>query len=204
MVHLTIAYSCPLDAKTPTTKDLQRIWRSAFPPLRAHSFRSTILLDDSVKKAKRQPDNHICVIDYTAAVKANDAKYFRAARGTEGQGSSGSNVVPDLSNEARQVDSTLLAIVGILDELRTKDDVSSWLRAGGIRRIPLSDELAPKASDNEAQGTKAERMTDLAIVNSTGLWFEDERILGHWIRKGREVLHELDIPIIADSNSSRS
>ncbi|PVG02263.1 hypothetical protein CPB86DRAFT_823094 [Serendipita vermifera] len=193
------------NAKTPTIKDLQRIWRSKFPPLAAHSFKSTVLLDDSVRKAKRQPDNHVCVTDYTAAVRANDAKYFCAVRGTAAQGSTGPDAAPsDISNESQEVDSILLAIVGILDELRAKDDVSSWLRAGGIRRIPMSDaSILPETDKSEPQSTEAGSIKTLPTVNSnsTGLWFEDDRVLRYWIQKGKEVLNELEIPIIADSNS---
>lgn len=94
-----------------------------------------------------------------------------------------------------------MAIVGILDELRAKDDVSSWLRAGGIRRIPMSDaSVLPETDKTEPQSTKAGSIPTVNS-NSTGLWFEDDRVLRYWIQKGKEVLNELEIPIIADSNS---
>ena len=51
--------------KTPTTKDLAKIWK-AIPE---HSGKSTVLVDDSVLKAHLQPFNHLCLPEYTLKVR---------------------------------------------------------------------------------------------------------------------------------------
>ncbi|OCB88877.1 hypothetical protein A7U60_g3972 [Sanghuangporus baumii] len=48
--------------KSQTTKDLEKPW-SAIPG--NHSARTTVLLDDSPKKARLQPFNHVCVDEYS-------------------------------------------------------------------------------------------------------------------------------------------
>ncbi|KAJ7621320.1 hypothetical protein FB45DRAFT_928926 [Roridomyces roridus] len=54
--------------KIQTTKDLVKPW-AAFP---AHSARTTLLLDDSARKAHRHPYNHVCVRDYVEELWDHD------------------------------------------------------------------------------------------------------------------------------------
>jgi hypothetical protein len=148
-------------------------------------------LDDSVDKAQRQPDNHICLVEYTSKMRAQDLKQHR------------DSVVPaaptadPVSLEVRALDTTfdsfLLAIVGILDTVREKDDVAGWLHEGGLRTTQDSaseGDLAALLSNVNPEG-------QTSTPRSTGLWFEDPEVLKYWIYQGRATLEALQIPVHA-------
>ncbi|KAG6917198.1 hypothetical protein DXG01_003402 [Tephrocybe rancida] len=81
----TLTYPDPLtcyfvymlvDRKTQTTKDLARPWAQIQPSSsssqKEHSARTTLLLDDSPRKAHLQPWNHLCIREYSGALRAAD------------------------------------------------------------------------------------------------------------------------------------
>ncbi|KAF8063610.1 phosphoprotein phosphatase [Lyophyllum atratum] len=77
--------------KTQTTKDLTRPWaklsltpsttttRSGETP-QAHSAHTTLLLDDSPRKAYLQPWNHLCIREYSGALRTSDLQVRRRER----------------------------------------------------------------------------------------------------------------------------
>ncbi|KAF8885178.1 hypothetical protein BD779DRAFT_694928 [Infundibulicybe gibba] len=72
--------------KSQTTKDLSKPWaffQEAHPgiPLRHHSALSTILVDDSPRKARMQPWNHLCVREYTSILRRIDIAVAARAQG---------------------------------------------------------------------------------------------------------------------------
>ncbi|KDN49089.1 hypothetical protein RSAG8_02442, partial [Rhizoctonia solani AG-8 WAC10335] len=102
-----------------TTKDLRQLWlRLAQAQAQTqsgvmHGPRDTILLDDSVHKARLQPNNHLALPTYGAAQLRADAD--------------------SLVSGSETVDESLIAVVGILSELRTASiPVDEWNRMGWI------------------------------------------------------------------------
>lgn len=114
------------------------IWK-AFPE---HSMMSTLLLDDSIYKAQKQPHNHIQIPEY-------------------------------IRQSSNDQDTALLATIGILQELKSTTDVSSWIRDGGIVKLE-------GLSRDEAQNIP---------------WFLHPALMKHWEEKGRACLHSLGITI---------
>lgn len=59
--------------KHQTVKDLEKVW-AKFPN---YSGASTILLDDSTRKAQMQPWNHLWIRDYGGAIRSQDVAVWR-------------------------------------------------------------------------------------------------------------------------------
>jgi hypothetical protein len=153
--------------KVPTVKDLRKIWK-AYPH---HSAQTTLLLDDSVDKAQLQSSNHICVSKYTAEIRSKDEKEYKS--------SLAANLEPVLDNEM------LIAVVGILETMRTEENISAWLESGGLKPHHASESLALE-----------ERMDSLSLENNAEtIWFEDQNVLSHWIERGRAILNNLQISV---------
>ncbi|KAF7316764.1 FCP1-like proteiny domain-containing protein [Mycena chlorophos] len=72
-------------------------------------------------------------------------------------------------------DPTLLAVVGVLDHVRTIGNVSAWIRSGGLSAImPTEDDLPSDPNQ----------------------WFTSRRLLDAWALRGRNALTELEIEAI--------
>lgn len=143
-----------------------------------HSTRTTVLLDDSVDKAQLQSDNHICVSKYTADSHSNHLKALKR----------------DDPN-SMDLDEMLIAVVGILEELREKDDLSGWIRGGGIRQLSLERIVGEGSDISQTIEDLESRFATLATSDEAPIWFNDAYVLKHWIKKGRETLESLRIPI---------
>jgi hypothetical protein len=156
-----------------------------------HSSKTTVLLDDSVDKAQRQPDNHICLVEYTPKVRAQD---LNRHRGSVLSVASSANAEAQAFDPA--FDSLLLAVVGVLDVIRAKDDVSVWVHEGGLRtRGQREDSIS---EDDLTSLLSRVNLEDQELTaNSTGLWFEDPDVLEYWINKGKSTLEALQIPVHA-------
>lgn len=116
------------DKKSQTIKDLKRVFK-AFPE---HSVMSTLLLDDSFRKAQMQPFNHVCIPDYNHERRAFD---LQVQEGTADG----------------PYDETLLAVIGILEAAKLQSNVAAWIRAGHLNDLKAAsgaDEL-PWFSDKE-------------------------------------------------------
>lgn len=98
------------------------------PPLdRPFGPANTILLDDSAKKARCQPLNHICIPDYDKK-KALTFHQFT------------SDDAADVTEA--DLDDYLLQFVGVLDTLLHVEDVTQWVRDGGA--ATFSDTQTPE------------------------------------------------------------
>lgn len=82
-------------------------------------------------------------------------------------------------------DQMLVGVIGILEELRNKDSVSDWLHAGGLRRTDASVDGPP-----------------LEQEEGGGIWFDDQKLLAHWIERGRLALEKLQISMDAGMTSN--
>ncbi|KAG6887037.1 hypothetical protein C0992_001118 [Termitomyces sp. T32_za158] len=185
------------DRKTQTTKNLTKPWSelritpsssssrspSSDPNTpQFHSARTTLLMDDSPLKAYLQPYNHLCVREYTGALRQVDIQCrqreqrlhqilnSQAAKLQADTDTSSSVPEPHKSaNKKRKrpkkkhaahepaeaaaeaeddtslglglggYDPTLLAIVGVLEEIKWEGNVAGWVRSGGLAASCLED-----------------------------------------------------------------
>ncbi|KAI6001915.1 hypothetical protein EDD15DRAFT_1561690 [Pisolithus albus] len=148
--------------KTVTKKDLSKPWQflrldvspdtvdpeteSSTPNSTLHSALTTLLLDDSPHKAVLQPYNHVCIPEYDSPRRKLDLDALavgRAGLRTESQsqleydpglGAEGQDLTwsDDAQADTEPLDPTLLAVVGILDEIKHQSNVAGWIRAGGL------------------------------------------------------------------------
>lgn len=95
-------------------------------------------------------------------------------------------------------DEALIAIIGILDELRAVDDVSAWIRDGGLRDIGPQPLKANEAED------MAPLLARLSLdAQAPRMRFEEKHILAYWVHKGREALQGLNIPMLPEYRDTR-
>ncbi|KIY43935.1 hypothetical protein FISHEDRAFT_51880 [Fistulina hepatica ATCC 64428] len=194
--------------KTKTTKDLNIVWKQ-FPE---YDERSTILVDDSLHKAEHQPFNHIYVAEYTAqrwhTDMASMARERRQAEQTEDEPGAAllSKMLKDLSISSRKdklpYDTTLLALIGILEQLRDVDDVASWIRKNGLSHGRASNQTHDLGPREPLDCNRA----SLSSSDSTfaKYWFENGSTVQYWTQAGVCVLEHLGIEVRAmndaDSN----
>jgi len=168
-----------VDGKVQVTKDLQKLW-AAFPH---HSSATTILLDDSARKARLQPYNHLCVSEYNNVMHKETKAALEATQVDVGSRSS--------------LDQTLLAVVGILETLRKESNISSWIRRGSLLDIASS---CPADAETSA-ATRTEPATEPGTepeVEKLASWWEQPDTMEFWMRAGCAVLQKLDINITDD------
>ncbi|THV04710.1 hypothetical protein K435DRAFT_850568 [Dendrothele bispora CBS 962.96] len=234
--------------KSQTTKDLAQIW-TAFP---SHSANTTCLLDDSPRKARRQPWNHLCIHEYDTKLRSRDIGIWKslsltlsdsknarkkqkkkekirekkaaAERDTTNVSSidilDSETISPlpslherdiNLDSSYANYDKTLLAIIGILEEIKSQTNVLGWIRAGGLGRIkPLSSRPLPLPSlasecgmvnrdenENEVKDNdEIEEDGRSKLLEAHDTWFEQPQVVEAWADKGRHALGELGIEII--------
>ncbi|KAG8832829.1 hypothetical protein FRC17_000583 [Serendipita sp. 399] len=124
-----------------------------------------------MSKAILQPNNHICVIEYTKERQRHDLQLIQA------------------NPRNAQYDELLLALVGILEEMRSQTDVAQWLSQGGLRRVAVD----PVQNEVDV----VERFAGMSIGSDSSPWFDDKEVLRFWITRGRQTLERLQIPIRA-------
>ncbi|PSR77097.1 hypothetical protein PHLCEN_2v8086 [Hermanssonia centrifuga] len=188
-------------------------------PNTVHSAFTTLLLDDSPRKAELQPYNHVCLPEYSAEVRARDLEILHAKQEAETQiadldpegslrdqseaadmpvfadesaestgegavvGDDTHDEVPkkrkrkekkEKNREARRLqvqadaqgayNDTLLAVIGILEEIKMQKNVAAWIREGGLwgpdgipadatlsaPPLPTPSSTAPSPDDGDA------------------------------------------------------
>ncbi|KAJ3930709.1 MAG: hypothetical protein NXY57DRAFT_897582 [Lentinula lateritia] len=174
--------------KSITIKDLNKLWK-AFP---SHSAKTTLLVDDSTQKARLQPWNHIFIKEYGHAERQSDISHLWGSSHpdkkkqdvsdlfdnlTLSPSMSKTSLAPPPSSDA--FDSILLAVIGILDAVKHQDNVSGWLKSGGIVLCG------------------AEGMTGGGGGIIGDRWFDTVHIVNWWANKGRAALAELNINEVA-------
>ncbi|KAG8833150.1 hypothetical protein FRC17_011270 [Serendipita sp. 399] len=204
--------------KVQTTKNLERVWWSSE---NRYSAASTVLLDDSILKARLQPWNLLQITEYQIPIQENVSK-LPPWRVMMEQKSSNSyspsfplqSLPPDSmeaptkddkddsgseeSSEEEQdesptegnYDQTLLAVIGVLEELRGQNNISAWIRKGGLlaghSRSPTGDGDIGLDKGVPLQGHDMR-------TGDTPSWCTDPEILSHWIMKGRKALRSRGI-----------
>lgn len=150
------------DKKVQTIKDLDVVWDyfETQPSSRPYSVYDTILVDDSMHKAARQPFNHIGVSEYNLEKRRSDLA---------------TRLLSSHLAASASYDTTLLALIGILDELKHETNVAKWIK--------------------ECQIIPQKLVADRNELTST--WYEDKAIMQYWTEKGISVAGRLGIAIEA-------
>lgn len=160
-----VTHSRYSDKKAQTVKDLDVVWDyfKTQLPSRSYSVYDTILVDDSMHKAARQPFNHIGVSEYNLERRRSDMATTLLS--------------PHSSMKAisASYDTTLLALIGILDELKHEANVAKWIKE--CQTIPHG--LVPDRNE------------------LTSTWYEDQTVMQYWTEKGTTVAGRLGIAIEA-------
>ncbi|THH32655.1 hypothetical protein EUX98_g1510 [Antrodiella citrinella] len=188
----------PPISSAPSSSPLQKF--KELPGL--HSAFTTLLLDDSVRKAELQPYNHVCISEYDGARRQKDLDALQLEKAalqvfkeeTVGQGEDAVEVShdpepispedghkeeidePTMATEeptakkrkrkdkkakkaaalaasvaefqARRedpYDHVLLAVIGILEEVKVQGNVAAWIRSGGLWGVSEGNGLDDKS-----------------------------------------------------------
>ncbi|KAJ7468972.1 hypothetical protein B0H11DRAFT_2039015 [Mycena galericulata] len=202
--------------KTRTTKDLAKPW-TAFP---AHSARTTLLLDDSARKAHLHPHNHVCVREYIQETRTRDLEVWqksnnamaekpkKKARAKSKKILKDSDLAAPLEEppawvlSSSRYDETLLAVVGILETIKTQPDVAEWIGGGGLL---LKEQETPAEMTKQEESSRPPSSDALAsqldALNLQELWFNSEATVGHWVEQGLHTLEALQIEVAAGIRS---
>jgi len=181
--------STPMPPSSSPLMPLSSSTHVSLEPPSVHSALTTLLLDDSPRKAELQPYNHVCIPEYDGARRVKDLDALQLEKAaiealkTESAGQAETaveveHVVEHISSEdgskeeiddstpttedqspkkrkrkdkkvkkvvalaasvaefqARREDSydhVLLAVIGILDEVKAQGNVAAWVRSGGL------------------------------------------------------------------------
>lgn len=192
---------------------------------------NTLLLDDSVDKARLQPFNHILVPEFDQR-RAKIASQTRESQmRSEGNGVTADETAAHQTNDdedradsveppAEEVDDILLQVVGVLEHARHQTNVSSWIRFGGLGDVGgmasqhpcfLGDDMggtnAADASEGDGQSSNAQGID--RITNEVAACFSQASDLdGRGERNKRrgtpEQLQDDQAAIAAAVGSSRS
>ncbi|KAL0570641.1 hypothetical protein V5O48_011322 [Marasmius crinis-equi] len=203
--------------KSLTTKDLEIIWsKGAFtssPALTSmitaaqdtdaqpfsHSAETTVLVDDSLRKARMQPWNHICIKEYSAGLRRTDLDVWTSLQQPKESKKKKKTKEKEVREEGEVVvaldatvtelappqplgrfDETLLAIIGVLEALKHQNNVSAWIRGGGLL----------------TKGVEMKNVDESLTESPNPLWFDDTEVADAWAAKGKGALEELSIELV--------
>jgi hypothetical protein len=147
------------------------------------------LVDDSVLKARLQPHNLLLIPEYIRKTQTNEGE--------------------------TDPDQILLAMIGILEEMRAQASIPAWIRDGGLWGakgcpVPFTDSADTKAvtvlaTHEDAEGETEDGKSSVSL-SSTGAppelsvvapqWWEDKEIVQHWVERATLVLNEMSILIV--------
>ena len=125
-----------------------------------------------------------------------------------------------------EYDEMLLAVVGILEEVKVQGNVSGWMRRGGLmlgqeqeqeeggevdakkRRVSLDGDegedspgTTEELLEDDVTGITPSAVTGIPMNKSemeeTSLWFEDQELVEWWADKGRVALDGLGIEVVS-------
>lgn len=213
--------------RVQTTKNLDRIWFSAEG---RYGAASTLLMDDTALKARLQPWNLLQINEYVAKRRGPTSTRDRSnspveisARTENGESTVPVDVPVDPEEEAppsiplmdeakdpseEEEDKTLLAVIGVLEELRSQRNVAAWMREGGLWAFLQEDTPLPPAGDVQApspdpqtndttqdQFVAGPEIEDEHQVASLRLWCMDPDALAHWTAKGIKALQSRGISV---------
>ncbi|CAL1701720.1 unnamed protein product [Somion occarium] len=186
-----------------------------------HSALTTLLLDDSPRKAELQPYNHICIPEYDGARRAKDLQLLEAQREISREHEEEAETQQDVEEAAESAsaqldavaledttagveddtrkrkrkhkkkkrrtaflatgrdpgslesgyDPTLLAVIGVLDEVKRQANVAAWIHSGGLWGPPelnLREQVYRPAQTGEEVDTSLDSLESSNSEVSSG------------------------------------
>ena len=154
-------------------------------------------MDDSPLKARLQPHNLLLIPEY---IRRNEDEI-------------------EMDSNADRI---LLAMIGILEEMRSQASIPAWTRDGGIwgdKRPPASigdltegadtTDATVQATLEDAEGEDDDVKSDMSLSSECAApepepkpeavalqWWEDEEVVQHWVERATLVLNEMLIPVV--------
>ncbi|KAG8761586.1 hypothetical protein FRC14_002773 [Serendipita sp. 396] len=230
--------------KVQTTKNLERIWWSSD---NRYTASSTVLLDDSALKARLQPWSLLQIAEYqlpdpkfvdespwqNAAITAKQSNTYSPSHtfqllpqeptkipGTNETDREGTSE-EELPREDNS-DETLLAVIGVLEELRSQANIPAWIRKGGLWAgfsSPLISTMesgldttenpsnhspsqhGEDVTENRVNGDLTRDMSpvlqipDVPSDRVPAFWCTEPGVFAHWVKKGMQALRSRGISI---------
>lgn len=184
-----------LARKVQTTKDLRKVLSHLIEtkklpdPTTPYSEKTIVLLDDSPLKAVFQPWNQIVIPEFDKALHRSSRLAAGLKSDTHDDSDDG-EASTSQTGQGHEMDKILLAVIGILDQLRHVSNVPLWVRAGGLTFDLDETNLHPPTHESLPSHVDYQH------------WFNDQEVYSKWVakgeealkRKGIEVRHGLDIP----------
>ena len=136
-------------------------------------------------KARFQPWNQLVIPEYGKAE-------FASSRTAAGRASADTDTQPE------GMDCILLAIIGMLEEMRTFSNVPAWIRAGGLTRLPkpTQDGEDEESVDESLVEDAQPALQDMPSHESFQHWYEDPKVVTYWIGRGRAALERKGIKVV--------
>lgn len=110
-----------------------------------------------------QPYNHLILPEYDAELRRSDLAALEAVASPQPQSK---NVLDANESPQPTFDRTLLGVMGILDEIAWQDNVSGWLRNGGLW-AGLQPDSSPAEELEKFGTTESEADGDSSTTNPT-------------------------------------
>ena len=156
------------------------------PPL-IYDEKRIFLLDDSPLKAVNQPWNQLVVPEYDKP-QWNDSKDAIQADDLEGS----------------KMDRILLAVIGILEELKTVENLPAWVRSGGLM-AGIDDREADQGDEKSEIESAVGRLSvdpenrvsldDLPSHAEFTHWYSVPKVVDKWVSKGKAALEARGIEV---------
>jgi len=169
-----------------TFKDLRKIIAHVAdepsPGREPHTFdeKRVILLDDSPLKAVNQPWNQLVIPEFDR---------------DEHQGSRDAINHPRFKHDdpLESMDRILLAVIGILDELSTVENVPAWVRSGGL--IPDLNGLENGVGRLSLKRQTQPTLEDLPSFEGFAHWYTIPAVQEYWAKRGLSALEKRGIEV---------
>jgi hypothetical protein len=116
-------------------------------------------------------------------------------------------------------DRILLAMIGILEEMRSQVSIPAWSRGGGLwgnKRCPESNAGISEDADttgatvlatleDDGEGEPEDASSDMSLSSANAApelaavalhWWADEEVMQHWVERATLVLNEMSISCV--------
>ncbi|GMK54520.1 hypothetical protein CspeluHIS016_0111060 [Cutaneotrichosporon spelunceum] len=162
-----------------TVKDLRKVTDEHT----TYDEKTTVLLDDSPLKAMHQPWSQVIIPEYDRPelMDARRAAEHLWATTTD----FGMTPTTEDGSEEPRMDNILLGVIGILEAMRSVNNVPGWVRAGHLN---TPEEITEHPGHDV---TLADLPSDFKFVP----WFKNMKTHAYWVKRGKAALARRGIPV---------
>ncbi|OWZ49673.1 hypothetical protein C368_06947 [Cryptococcus neoformans 125.91] len=174
--------------KVQTTKDLRKVLSHLIEtkklpdPTTPYSEKTIVLLDDSPLKAIFQPWNQIVIPEFDKAL-CRSSRLAAGLKSDHYDDYDDGDASTSQIGQGPEMDKILLAVIGILDQLRHVSNVPLWVRAGGLTFDLDETNLHPPTHESLPSHVDYQH------------WFNDQEVYAKWVAKGEEALERKGIEV---------